>query len=202
MKKIILSVVAVMAFGFANAQDKKEGGAGLAKSDLYLSGTVNISSSSTGDAKENGFTIAPGVGYMLSDNLALEGSLGYGSTKETNAAGDDTLDRSEIVIAAGARYFFTHANAFSLSIGGGVSYGMGTDKALVPGGEDVKTKELSINVPVGLHYFVSDNFAITTTWGGLGYSTNDNGGDGADKTNGFELGLDMNSISFGLLYKL
>lgn len=202
MKKIILSVVAVMAFGFANAQDKKEGGAGLASGDLYLSGTVNISSASTGDAKDNGFTIAPGVGYMLSDNLALEGSLGYSSAKETNAAGDDVLDQSGIELSAGVRYFFTPANAFSLSIGGGLSYGMFTDKALVAGADDVKVTAISLNVPVGLHYFVSDNFAITTTWGGLGYSTAKSDIDGADATNGFELGLDMSSISFGLIYKL
>ncbi len=202
MKKIILSVVAIMAFGFANAQDKKEGGAGLAKSDLYLSGTLNISSSSTGDAKESGFTVAPGLGYMLSDNIALEGSVGYTSAKETDGAGDDTLDQSGIAISAGARYFFTPANAFSLSIGAGVSYGMFTDKALVAGADDVKVTAISLNVPVGLHYFVSDNFAITTTWGGLGYSTAKSDVDGAEATNGLELGLDMSSISFGLIYKL
>ena len=201
MKKIILSTVAILAFGFANAQDKTAG-AGLAKSDLYVSGTFNISSASQGDAKDSGFTIAPGVGYMLSDNLALEGSLGYSSAKETDANGDDTLDQSGIAIAAGVKYFFTPANAFSLSIGGGISYGMFTDKALVAGADDVKVTAISLNVPVGLHYFVSDNFAITTTWGGLGYSTAKSDVDGADATNGFELGLDMSSISFGLIYKL
>ena len=43
MKKIILTVAAVFALTFANAQDKKEGSEGFAKGDLYLSGTVGFS---------------------------------------------------------------------------------------------------------------------------------------------------------------
>jgi hypothetical protein len=36
MKKIILSVAAVFAFGFANAQDKKESAGGQTSSDLNV----------------------------------------------------------------------------------------------------------------------------------------------------------------------
>ena len=39
MKKIILTVAAVFAFGFANAQDKKEASEGLAAGDLVLTGS-------------------------------------------------------------------------------------------------------------------------------------------------------------------
>ena len=45
MKKIILTVAAVFAFGFANAQDKKEdSGAGFSNGDAYISGSFGINS--------------------------------------------------------------------------------------------------------------------------------------------------------------
>ena len=202
MKKIILSVVAIMAFGFANAQDKKDGGAGLASGDIYLGGTFNISSDTQGDAKESGFTVSPGLGYMLTDNWAIEGSLLYTSSKETDALGNDSLDLSGVGIGVGAKYYFTPANAFSLSLGGELAYAMLTNKALVSGADDVKVTAIALNVPVGLHYFVSDNFAITTEWGGLNYTSAKSDVSGSDPANSLSLGLDMASISFGLIYKL
>ncbi len=198
MKKIILTVAAVFALTFANAQDKKESSEGFSKGDLYLTGTASFSSSKEGDAKVDGFTLAPGVGYFLSENLAIEGSLGFTSGKDDDGAGNE-LKTTGIGINAGVKYFWTPASKFSLSIGGNISY---VSTKVDFGGGDSTAKEIGINVPVGLNYFVSNDFAITSTWGGFGYSSNDNGGNGADKTTGFNLGLDMSTISFGLLYKL
>jgi hypothetical protein len=199
MKKIILTVAAVFALTFANAQDKKEGSEGFAKGDLYLSGTAGFSSSSTGDAKTSGFTLSPGLGYFLSENLALEGELMINSgTSNSGAVGASDVKTSGFGIAAGVKYFWTPASKFSLSIGGNLSYMSNkTDN-----GVSVTSKVIGLNVPVGLNYFVSNNFALTSTWGGFGYSSDDNGGNGADKTSGINLGLDMSSLSFGLLYKL
>ncbi|MBF6641078.1 porin family protein [Flavobacterium sp. J49] len=204
MKKIILTVAAVFAFGFANAQDKKEGSEGFSKGDLYLSGTFNFSNSKTGDFKTDSFTVAPGLGYFLTENLAIEGSLGFTSGKETlDITGDGDffeVKSSGFGINAGVKYFWTPASKFSLSVGGNVSYA--SIKAEVDGLGESTSKIMGLNVPVGLHYFVSDKFAITTSWGGFAYSSNDNGGNGAEKTNTFDLGLDLSEVSFGLIYKL
>lgn len=191
-------MAAVFAISFANAQDSKESSEGFAKGDLYLTGTAAFSTEKTGDAKVDGFTLAPGVGYFLSENLALEGQLMFNSGKDDDGAGSE-LKTTGFGIAAGVKYFWTPASKFSLSIGGNISY-MSTKYD--NGATDATFKEIGVNVPVGLNYFLSDSFALTSTWGGLGYSSNDNGGDGADKTSGFNLGLDMSSISFGLIYKL
>ncbi|MFN3753567.1 outer membrane beta-barrel protein [Flavobacterium sp.] len=203
MKKIILTVAAVFAFGFANAQDKKEGSEGFSKGDLYLSGTFNFASEKTGDFKTDQFTIAPGLGYFLSENLAIEGSLAYLSGKDVvDVTGDGDffeVKNSGFGINAGVKYFWTPASKFSLSVGGNISYV--SVKSEIEG-FDSTSKIIGVNVPVGLHYFVSNSFAITSSWGGFGYSSNDNGGDGAEKTTGFNLGLDMSTINFGLIYKL
>ncbi|MCF6128156.1 porin family protein [Flavobacterium sp. AS60] len=198
MKKIILTVAAVFALTFANAQDKKEGGAGFSNGDLYLTGTAGFSSVKEGDAKTDGFTLAPGIGYFIDDNIAIEGQLSFMSGKEDDGAGNE-LKTSGFGIAAGAKYFWTPASQFSLSVGANLSY-MSTKYD--NGAGDATFKEIGLNIPLGLHYFVSNDFAITSSWGGFGYSSNDNGGNGADKTTGFNLGLDLSSISFGLIYKL
>lgn len=202
MKKIILTVAAVFALTFANAQDKKEsnGGPGFANGDLYLTGTANFSSEKEGDRKDDGFTLAPGLGYFVTDNVAIEGQLKFTSrTENSGTPGADDFKTTGFGIAAGAKYFWTPANAFSLSIGGRLSY---MSEKQDDGTNDSTAKVIGFNIPVGLHYFVSDSFAITTEWGGFNYTSDDNGGDGAEKTNNFGLGLDMSSISFGLLYKL
>ncbi len=196
MKKIILTVAAVFALTFANAQDKKEStGEGFSNGDLYLTGTAGFSSIDDQGSKTDGFTLAPGVGYFVTDNIAIEGQLSYESTK--NDATDTKT--TGFGIAAGAKYFWTPASKFSLSIGANLSY-MSTKVDV--GGGDGTTKEIGFNVPLGLHYFVSNDFAITSSWGGFGYASNDNGGNGAEKSTGLSLGLDLSSISFGLLYKL
>ena len=203
MKKIILSVVAVMAFGFANAQDKKEGGAGLAKGDIVLTGDLGFSSESQDEAKSSSFSIAPGLGYMIADNWMVLGSLNFGSTTENDGTpGAEDVKTSDFGISAGAQYFFTPADRFSLGVGGQISYNSNNQKEALPNGDDLKTNTISFNVPVSLHYFVSDNFAITSRWGGLGYSSEKEDFDGAEATNTFGLDLTMSSISFGLLYKL
>ena len=66
MKKIILTVAAVFALTFANAQDKKEStGEGFSNGDLYLTGTAGFSSEKAGNTKADGFTLTPGVGYFI-----------------------------------------------------------------------------------------------------------------------------------------
>ena len=213
MKKIILSVVAVMAFGFANAQDK--GGAGLAKGNLVLTGAVGFSSVSNvdgaKDAKSSNLTFSPGVGYMMSDKLMIVGNLDITSgTESSGVAGAEDAKASGFGFNAGVRYFFTPADNFSLSLGGVLGYGTtssnfevdpATDDVVILA-DDLKTTITSLNVPVGLHYFMSNNFAMSATWGGLGYSSSKPDFDGAEATNKINLGLNMSSISFGLLYKL
>lgn len=203
MKKIILTVAAVFALSFANAQDAKEStGEGFSKGDLYLTGTAGFSSTKEGDSKLDGFTLSPGLGYFLSENLALEGQLTYKSDKDDDGTGTETKENG-FGIAAGVKYFWTPASKFSLSIGGNISYMSTKVEVSTPlGSGDNTEKEIGFNVPVGLNYFISNDFALTSTWGGFGYSSNDNGGNGADKTTGFNLGLDMSTITFGLLYKL
>ena len=194
MKKIILSVAAVFAFGFANAQEST-GGKRFANGDIFISGSIGINSNKTGDDKLSGFVIEPKVGFFVTDNIVIGGKLGYSSIKAENAL-IDILDESRLTVGAFGRYYFTPSSDFSLFTELGVDYSTVDNKI-----SDDKENEIGANLGLGLSYFVSNNFAIEATWAGLGYVSNDNGGNGAEKTNSFGLGANLDSINIGVLYK-
>ncbi len=186
-------MVAVLAFGFANAQDST--GKGFSKGNVFISGSVGINSEKEGDVKESGFEIAPKVGFFVTDNIAIGGRLGYRSDKAENAV-TDTRDEARLSVGAFGRYYFTPSSDFSLFGELGVDYSSVDDKLA-----DAKANEIGANLGLGLSYFVSSNFAIEATWAGLGFTSNDNGGDGVDKTNTFGLGANLDSINLGVVYK-
>ena len=195
MKKVLLSAVALLAFGFANAQEEKSANGGFSKGDVFVSGAVTLNSSKTGDFKANSFEIAPKVGYFVTENIAIGGKLGFASYKAEDAFGD-TDDLSAVTVGAFGRYYMTPASQFSLFGQLGFDYSSIDDKL-----DDVQENEIGLNLGLGLSYFVSNNWSIEATWAGLGYTSNDNGGNGAEKTNSFGLGADLRAISFGVNYK-
>jgi len=194
MKKVILSALAVFAFGTAVAQEGN-GNGGFSKGSMFVSGAFSIASEKTGDNKGSGFEIEPKFGYFVTESIAIGGKLGYASMKAEDATGD-TMDATALTIGAFGRYYFTPASQFSLFGQAGFDYSSIDNKLA-----DVKENEIGINVGLGLSYFVSNDWAIEATWAGLGYTSNDNGGDGAEKTSSFGLGADLRAISFGVIYK-
>lgn len=197
MKKIIFAAAALFAFGFANAQDKKEseGGKGYANGDVYVTGAVSISSSKEGEAKDNSFEINPMVGFFVSDNIAIGGQIGYRSDK-SEVDGTTTSEESTLSIGAFGRYYATPANDFSIFGHLGVNY-FTTDH----GDADFKTNGFDIALRPGINYFLSDNFAIEATFGRLGFTSQKDDTDGAENQTNFGLELDMRSIGFGMTYK-
>jgi outer membrane protein len=199
MKKIIFAAAALFAFGFANAQDTTEesaGGKGFANGDVFISGAVSISSTSHGDEKENMFEIEPKVGFFVSDNIAVGGKIGYMSEKNEDAGGNTTLDDSTLSIGVFGRYYTTPASDFSFFAQLGFDY-MTTDH----GDADYKTNGFDIALSPGISYFVSDNWALEAQFGRLGYTTTKDDFDGAESTDTFGLGVDLRSVSIGLIYK-
>jgi opacity protein-like surface antigen len=207
MKKVLLTAVAVFSLTFVNAQEEKETtGAGFSKGDLFLSGAVSINSAKTGDFKASSFEIAPKVGYFLTENIAAGAKIGYKSDKLDN--GTDDATNSGLGLGAFGRYYFTPASNFSLFAELGFDYTsydneffINTDGSIDVPGSSFKSKEIGLGLGLGLNYFVSNNWSIEASWAGLGYTSNDNGGDGAEKTNTFGLGADLRAISFGVNYK-
>ncbi len=203
MKKVLLSAVALLAFGFANAQEEKSG-EGFAKGDVFVSGSVRLNSEKTGDFKENFFEFAPKVGYFVTENIAVGASLGFNSLKLDNGVNDAT--NSGTSFGAFGRYYFTPASKFSLFAELGVDYTALNEEFDAEDGsvyaQSYKPNELGFGLGAGLNYFVSSNFSLEAGVAVLGYSSNDNGGGaGVDKTNTFSFGGDWRAVSFGVNYK-
>ena len=198
MKKVLLSLATVFAFGLANAQETESNG--FAKGDVFLSGTVGFSSETTGDAKITGFNIAPSAGYFVSENIAVGLTLGYNSLKNEMPSNPVTSESKYTSFGVGAfgRYYFTPANSFSLFGQLGVGYENGK---LEQNSNESKTDSFNIGVAPGINYFVSEHFALEATFGILGYSTSKPDFDGADSTNSFDFGLNLDNINFGIVYK-
>jgi outer membrane protein len=194
MKKIILTFAAVFAFGFANAQEATTTDGGFAKGDLFLTGSFGISSEKTGDDKSNSFTVAPSLGYFVSDKIAIGGRILYTSDK-AESGNVDTQDLTTLGIAGFARYYWTPANKFSIFGEAEVAY-VSAENNLT----DVKGNGFGLGLAPGVSYFLSSNFAIEASWGLVGYNTFEV--DGAqDSTNTFNFGLDLSDLRFGLIYK-
>ena len=206
MKKVLFSAVALLAFGFANAQEEVNGNGGFAKGDVFVSGAFTVSSAKTGDFKENSFEIAPKVGYFVTENIAVGATIGYQSNKLDN--GSDDVSNTGLGLGAFGRYYFTPASKFSLFAELGVDYTsydneyfVDTDGSIIVPGTSFESKELGFGLGAGMNYFVSSNFSIEAGVAVLGYSSNDNGGDGAEKTNTFSFGGDWRAVTFGVNYK-
>ena len=200
MKKVILSVAAVFAFGFANAQETATEG-GFAQGDLFISGAVGFGSDKTGDVKTNTFEIAPSIGYFVTSNIAVGGRLGYVSTKEED--GLETKTNTFSVEAFG-RYYMTPDSKFSFFGELAVNYGTSKiEEENVFPLEDSEYKENGFGVQVapGVSYFLNSNLAIEASFGILGYNTVEPDVDGAESTDTFRFGLDMRDINFGIVYK-
>ncbi len=195
MKKIILTVAAVFAFGFANAQEATTDG-GFAKGDVFVTGGFGFSSEKTGDLKSNGFEFSPAAGFFVTENIAVGARLGIMSGKVENGVTETKMNG--FGVEAFGRYYMTPASKFSVF--GELAVGIGSFKTET-GPVETKSQTFGVNAGVGVSYFLSSNWAIEAGWAGLGYNTDDNGGDGADKTNTFGLNVDLSSINFGLIYK-
>ena len=107
MKKIILSIAAVFAFGVANAQDKTDNGGQTAKGKWLIEANTGFGAitgantslgySSQGDLKQ--MSIGAEGGYFVMDNLAIKVGLGY------NSYDDGTFDGSGFAYKIGAKYY-------------------------------------------------------------------------------------------------
>ncbi|MES2812084.1 MAG: outer membrane beta-barrel protein [Bacteroidota bacterium] len=203
MKKLLLTAVAVFAFGFANAQEASK--EGFAKGNMFLSGTASFGTEKNDGYKITEYTVAPKFGYFVSNNIALGLGLEFGNGK-IDVDGDTVAENKTTSFGAFGRYYiktakfapFAELNVNYATTSNewidlfGTPTGFGT-------GDDINT--LSVNVAPGFNYFISDNFALETSVGILGYSSSKADVDGAEASNKFNIGLNLSNINLGLIYK-
>ena len=206
MKKIILSAIALSVFGFANAQETtgSNDGKGFNNGDVVISGRFGISSQKTGDVKSDSFTVSPGVGFFVSDNIMIGGQLGYTSNSEDQDIFDDgdlyEVKTTTFTVGAFGRYYATPKSDFSVF--GELGFVYATAKQEVDGFDgEAKVNGFGAAFTPGISYFIGDHWALDATIGELSYTSLKPDTDGADATNTFNLNLDLTDITFGVIYK-
>lgn len=193
MKKLLLSAIALVSFVTAQAQEGS-----FEKGDVFISGSVGFSSTSEGDLTDSSFTIAPRVGFFASENFAIGASLGYTSVKEEffNGIDIDEDKANQFDVNAFGRYYFTPTSKFSVFGEGSVGY-----TTIDFDQDDVKFNGFGIEVGAGVNYFISEHFALEAFWGAINYQTLKADVDGAEADNDFGIGVNLDDITLGLVYK-
>jgi outer membrane protein len=195
MKKLLIAAIAVFAFGAANAQEGGTGG--FSKGDIFISGSFGFGSqkyTAEGNYKEDSFNIMPRVGYFVSENIALGLGLGYSSSSVQVNEGADKDKVNTIGVQAFGRYYFTPASQFSV-------FGQLSVEYASADFDPVKVNGFGVGLAPGVNYFLSKNFALEASWGVLSYASAKSDVDGAESSTDFNLGLDLDNINLGLVYK-
>lgn len=211
MKRIILTVAAVFAFGFANAQDititDTEGMKGFKEGDMWAEGSFSFRS---GDI-EDSWSFSPKIGYMIKENIGIGGFLAFSGTD------DNRTDFSEDKYGFGAfarYYFLSLGKSKEFQAYGEVGLGYSSVKTngefdefgnFIPYGDDHTDGQFNANIDLGINYFFTSNWAATFELANIVSYNNSNpeSGDNSSDLN-VEVNLFNNIFAqpqFGLLYK-
>ncbi len=150
MKKIILSLATIFAFGIASAQDKKESTGGqTSKGKWLIEANTGFGASHSSDTSmrltsvdgNTAWNIGAEGGYFVMDDLAIKAGLGYG---DSGVSGSDGVFSYKI----GAKYYINSmipvqadfngasANGVSpmfLGLQGGYAIFLGSNVSIEPG---------------------------------------------------------------------
>jgi opacity protein-like surface antigen len=177
MKKIILSAVAVFAFGFANAQDVKFG-AKVALNVASLSGDIENVSSLVG------FQVGGFAEIKVSEKFAVQPELMFSTQGASSDDGDITLNYLNIPVMA--KYYV--AKSFSLEAGPQIGFLLSAKSD----GEDMKdeTSSTDFGFNFGAGYDFTENLSAGLRYNlGLSNLIDVEGFDGTAKNGVFSVAL-------------
>lgn len=161
MKKIILTTVAILTFGFISAQDNKEMSFGV-KGGLNVSTLANADGDGVSVSSLVGFHIGGFAEFMITDKFAVQPEVLYSAQ---GAKFDDGGDKGDwklnyIVVPVMAKYYVM--DTFSLELGPQIGFLATSD--IESGGIslDVKdeTKSTDVSLCFGAGYVFAENFML------------------------------------------
>ena len=155
MKKILLSALAVFAFGVANAQE--EGGFGFSKGDVIVEGNLSVSSNSVSSGNSTttttSYAFRPVGGYFITDKFAVGLGLNIASEK---GSGSGSAEKNTFGVTAAGRYYFLDLGQRFKVYG---QAGLGFDSISTKPG-DKKETEIGFVAGLGVNYFLTKSIAI------------------------------------------
>lgn len=199
MKKQLFFALTFLSITFMSAQENSDPDYGFSKGDTFITGSVGYSNSKQGDFKSNTFTFAPSVGYFVSDNIALNAGLLFGSSNSDNSAlltNDQTIFGGNL----GAMYYFTPEEQFSFFLSLQASYQTNkVEQSSLP--DDIRINSFGATFSPGINYFVSENFSLNASLGAISYFSNNSDDAAISDFDQFGFNLDLSNIGLGLTYR-
>ena len=195
MKKVLISVVAMLAFALtSNAQLWFGGALGLGfDSNMTPMGAAETSTFST--------QIAPKVGFGINDKFSVGANLYLGFDKTKDKDDKDNFDKTlSWSVAPFARYAFAEIGDFSVMAEGTVGLGKSKFTNGVAGVETSVKSDMFVDFVVTpvLSYEVSDHFNLEFGMNFLSVGFYHH----AEEVNEFRLGAQSTGATLGFIYKL
>ena len=198
MKKMILTALVAVASLAANAQ-------------VWVGGEVGFSATKTTiDGDKQGaaaaFNLLPEIGYTLNDKFDIALTIGLshansngdyyeGSQKFDVIGGNlEDVNRNAFTINPYVRYKFAKTGDFTFFVDGGFSYTMIHYSNTSLATYDDNANQWALGFKPGISYALSEKVSLVAHVGGIGYSYAKYDD---IKTNGFDLGVKGNNITFG-----
>jgi hypothetical protein len=206
MKKIILIASFLITSLSISAQTDQ--------GTLFVGGGLNFGSAksktktttSTTSTTQDGFTttsfgISPGIGYFVSDKLAIGLDISYqGSTDKAPAPSDVKFRNTAFGFTPYLRYYLMLEDNFGFTGSFGVSVSSITSKS-TSGSTTVdgpKGSNLAVGITPGIVYFPTTRIGLEANFGFLGFTSSKqeeiNGSNNKVETTNTEFGLKANSL--------
>lgn len=193
MKRFVIAVLILFCFNLSQAQenDHKRFGTG----DMFASGLIGYHSVSNPDhSKEKKFEFVPRFGYFINDFFAVGGRLGYTYNVVKTSDNTKIAENSTFTIGVFGRYYLLPGSKFAPFAELGVGFGSTQNI------DHKHTNGVNAALAPGISYFLNQHFALEATFGVLSYNTVKPDGDNGS-TDSFDVGLDLEHINFGIIYK-
>lgn len=178
MKKLFLSLIVAIVTVSASAQVYVGGEAGLWRN---------------WDENETQFTLAPEIGYELSDKWSIGTFIGY--VHDYN----DGVKVNGFLINPYARYTFAKTGIVSFFLDGGFDFA--TRKAKYDGHSSDALNSWGIGIKPGIKVSVAKNLDFIAHAGFLGYRDHDDDLKLGTYDKGFGFSLHSSDLQFGFVYK-
>ena len=162
MKNFILLTVAFLAFGFINAQDKKDMSFGV-KGGLNVSSVTNAVQYGANSSSLIGFHLGVFGEFMVSDKFAIQPELLYsaqGVTVDDSEGNKVDAKLDYINIPVMAKFYAT--NSFSLEFGPQIGFLVSAKEKSGGVTTDIKdaTKSTDFGLNLGMGYDITENMVL------------------------------------------
>ncbi|WDF62699.1 hypothetical protein [Flavobacterium sp. KACC 22763] len=169
MKKIVLAAIAVMTFGWANAQEQTAKGKWLIETNTSF-GATNVGNTGFSLRSEDGETswgLGAEGGYFVADNLAVKAGLGYNDFGHSDNAFSYKVGAKYYLLNkfpleasyTGASIKDANENPSYLGLQGGYAWFVGKNVSIEPGlrynismNEDYGKDVFQFNIGFALHF--------------------------------------------------